>query len=322
METTHTQYQTYITSTREEQKMLKAVPTQSLSELTFDTLNIRYDGSYRTLTFAMDPGTIPCFSPQLLKDINSFQTWTSDYLKSTESKNDIDFLIFGSDVPGIFNLGGDLKFFVDMITTGDRQTLQNYAELSIDVLYADFINLNADVRTISLVTGTALGAGFEAALSSDYIIAEAGSVFKFPEVVFNMFPGMGAYSFLSRRISPALVERMIINAEGYTAEQLYEMGVVDVVADPGEGELALRSFIKRLNKSNITRRSVLRMRNRVMPLEKQELLDIAHDWVDAAFSLSDRDISAMSRLVRAQTKMMSQQETQEKPTDLPMQSHG
>ncbi|MEW8250518.1 MAG: crotonase/enoyl-CoA hydratase family protein [Candidatus Thiodiazotropha sp.] len=302
--------------------MLKAVPTQSLSELTFDTLNVRYDESYKTLTFAMDPGAIPCFSHQLLKDINNFQSWTSDYLNAGESTEEIDFVVFASDVPDVFNLGGDLKFFVEMINSGDRQTLQAYADLSIDVLYANFVNLNANVRTISLVTGTALGAGFEAALSSDYIIAEAGTVFKFPEVVFNMFPGMGAYSFLARRISPAMVERMIVNAEGYTAEQLYEMGIVDMVADPGEGEIALRSFIKRLKKSNITRRSVLNMRNRVLPLEKQELLDIAHDWVDAAFSLSDRDISAMSRLVRAQTKMMSQQQAEEKQTQMPIQSHG
>ncbi|MCU7932649.1 MAG: enoyl-CoA hydratase/isomerase family protein [Candidatus Thiodiazotropha sp. (ex Codakia rugifera)] len=303
--------------------MLKAVPTQSLSDLSFETLNVRYDESYKTLTFAMNPGAIPCFSYNLLKDINKFQLKMTDFLSSKEVKSDVDFLVFGSDVPGVFNLGGDLKFFVDMITSGDRQTLQSYAELSIDVLYANFINLNANVRTISLVTGTALGAGFEAALSSDYIVAEAGSMFKFPEVVFNMFPGMGAYSFLARRISPALVERMIVNAEGYTAEDLYEMGIVDVIADPGEGEMALRSFIKRLNKSSITRRSVLKMRNRVLPLEKQELLDIAHDWVDAAFSLSDRDISAMSRLVRAQSKMMSQNASNEKQTSqMAMQSHG
>ncbi|MCU7936820.1 MAG: enoyl-CoA hydratase/isomerase family protein [Candidatus Thiodiazotropha sp. (ex Dulcina madagascariensis)] len=302
-------------------KMLKAVPTQSLNDLSYDTLNVRYDESYKTLTFAMDPGAIPCFSYQLLRDINRFQTNMADYLGGREPKTDIDFLVFASDVPGVFNLGGDLKFFVDMITSGDRRTLQNYAELSIDVLYANFVNLNADVRTISLVTGTALGAGFEAALSSDYIIAEAGATFKFPEVVFNMFPGMGAYSFLARRISPALVEKMIVNAQGYSAEALYEMGIVDAIADPGQGEVALRSFIRRLNKSNITRRSVLRMRNRVLPLEKQELLDIAHDWVEAAFSLSERDISAMSRLVRAQSKMMRQNSPSEKQTQLPMQNH-
>ena len=302
--------------------MLQAVPTQSLSDLSFETLNIRYDETYKALSFAMDPGAIPCFSYQLLKDINGFQTKMADYLGTGENKADIDYLVFASDVPGVFNLGGDLKFFVDMITSGDRQTLQAYAELSIDVLYANFVNLNADVQTISLVTGTALGAGFEAALSSDYIVAEADAAFKFPEVVFNMFPGMGAYSFLARRIAPALVEKMIVNAEGYTAEELYEMGIVDVLADPGEGELALRSFIKRLNKTRITRRSVLKMRNRVLPLEKEELLDIAHDWVDAAFSLSDRDISAMSRLVRAQSKMMSQNQQEEKQSQLPMQSHG
>jgi DSF synthase len=306
----------------EEKTMLKAVPTQSMNELTFNSLNIRYDETYRTLTFAMDPGAIPCFSFQLLKDINSFQSTTREHLVSNRSNSEIDFLVFASDVPGIFNLGGDLKFFVETITSGDRQTLQSYAELSIDVLYANYVNLNSNLRTISLVAGTALGAGFEAALSSDYIIAEAGSMFKFPEVVFNMFPGMGAYSFLSRRISPALVEQMIINAEGYTAEQLYEMGIVDMVANPGEGELALRSFIKRLNKSNITRRSLLKMRARVLPLDKQELLDIANDWVEAAFSLKERDISAMSRLVRAQTKMMSQQDRQEEPSPLPIQNHG
>jgi hypothetical protein len=44
--------------------------------------------------------------------------------------------------------------------------------------------------------------------------------------------------------------------------------------------------------------------------------------VEAAFFLKERDISAMSRLVRAQTKMMSQQDRQEEPRPLPIQNHG
>lgn len=300
--------------------MLRPVKASSLTDHHYDTLNIRYADSIQALYFAMEPGKIPCFSHQLLKDIDSFQTRTSEYLRRNYiPEHPVDYLIFTSDVPGIFNLGGDLAFFVSTIKSGDRALLSQYARLSIDVLYSNYTNLrNDNITTISLVNGTALGAGFEAALSSDYIIAEAGSEFKFPEVVFNMFPGMGAYSFLARRIPAAIVERMIVNAEGFTAEQLYEMGVVDMIADKGKMDEALATFIRRHKKSLVTRKAVLQMRNRIFPLDKQELYDIADYWVDSAFSLSERDINAMSRLVRAQTKMMSLQSDGEEPVKQPL----
>ncbi len=290
--------------------MLRPVQLSNLTEQRYETLKINYDEELKALFFAMDPGAIPCFSHQLLRDIDTFQVRASDQLSRKFNANQpVDYLIFASAVPGIFNLGGDLGFFVECIRSGNRQLLSSYARLSIDVLYRNYSNLNdRNLTTISLVNGTALGAGFEAALSSDYIIAEEGSEFKFPEVVFNMFPGMGSYSFLARRIPAATVERMIINAEGVTAEQLYEMGVVDMIADKGKLDQALNSFIRKLKKTRITRKAVLQMRNRIFPLDKQELYDIADYWVEAAFSLTDRDINAMSRLVRAQTKMMSSQE--------------
>ncbi|MCG7912019.1 MAG: enoyl-CoA hydratase-related protein [Candidatus Thiodiazotropha taylori] len=290
--------------------MLAPTQTIEIIEHGYKTLNISYQEDIKAQFFAMDPGEIPCFSHQLLRDIDSFQKrLTNQFSMNKRAHQPVDYLIFTSDVPDVFNLGGDLAFFVDCIKNNDRETLTRYARLSIDVLYSNYSNLGIkDVTTISLVNGTALGAGFEAALSSDYIIAVEGSEFKFPEVVFNMFPGMGAYSFLSRRIAPAMVEKMIVNAEGYTAEQLYEMGIVDMIAEKDRLDEALRQFIRRLKKSNITRKAVLNMRNRVMPLEKQELNDIADHWVDSAFSLSDRDINAMSRLVRAQSRMMASQQ--------------
>ncbi|MCG7948422.1 MAG: crotonase/enoyl-CoA hydratase family protein [Candidatus Thiodiazotropha taylori] len=290
--------------------MLAPTQTIEIIEHGYKTLNISYQEDIKAQFFAMDPGEIPCFSHQLLRDIDSFQKrLTNQFSMNKRAHQPVDYLIFTSDVADVFNLGGDLAFFVDCIKNNDRETLTRYARLSIDVLYSNYSNLGIkDVTTISLVNGTALGAGFEAALSSDYIIAVEGSEFKFPEVVFNMFPGMGAYSFLSRRVAPAMVEKMIVNAEGYTAEQLYEMGIVDMIAEKDRLDEALRQFIRRHKKSSITRKAVLNMRNRVMPLEKQELNDIADHWVDSAFSLSDRDINAMSRLVRAQSRMMASQQ--------------
>jgi DSF synthase len=289
--------------------MFRTAQTTDTTEHRYNTLSIDYQEDIHALFFAMNPGVIPCFSHQLLQDINAFQLETTEQFNQVDNTNQpVDYLIFASDTPDVFSLGGDLAFFVECIQQGKRDILSQYARLSIDVLYRNYINLNSNhLTTISLVNGTALGAGFEAALSSDYIIAEEGSEFKFPEVVFNMFPGMGAYSFLARRIPAANVEKMIINAEGYTAEQLYDMGIVDMIADKGKLNIALRSFIRKLKKTNITRKAVLEMRNRIFPLDKQELYDIADFWVTSAFSLSSRDLNAMSRLVRAQTKMMSPQ---------------
>jgi DSF synthase len=290
--------------------MLRPAQTSNLADHTYQTLNVRYQKEQRALFFAMNPGGIPCFSHQLLQDIDTFQVRTSSQLsEKIDSVQPVDYLVFTSDAPGIFNLGGDLAFFVDCIRQGNRAVLSQYARLSIDVLHRNYTNLNVDtLTTISLVNGAALGAGFEAALSSDYIIAEEGTEFKFPEVVFNMFPGMGSFSFLARRIPAATVERMIINAEGYSAEQLYDMGIVDMIADKGKLNEAFENFIRKLRKTRITRKAVLQMRNRLFPLDKQELYDIAEYWLESAFSLSDRDVNAMSRLVRAQSKMMSKKE--------------
>jgi len=56
-------------------------------------------------------------------------------------------------------------------------------------------NLFLPLTTISLAQGDALGGGFEAALSCSVIIAERRARFGFPEVMFNLFPGMGPTAF-------------------------------------------------------------------------------------------------------------------------------
>jgi DSF synthase len=152
--------------------------------------------------------------------------------------------------------------------------------LSIDVLYKTHTNLDVPLSTIALIRGNALGAGFEGALSCDYLVAEKSVQLGFPEVLFNMFPGMGAYSFLSRRINTAQVEKMILSGRIYSAQELYEMGVVDVVAEDGDGINEINKFIKILTKNKNTRSALLKIRHRVNPVSLKELLDIGEIWVD------------------------------------------
>lgn len=68
-------------------------------------------------------------------------------------------------------------------------------------------HFDTDLTTVSLIQGDALGGGFEASLSSNLIIAERGVKMGLPEVIFNLFPGMGAYSILSRKVGAATAEK-------------------------------------------------------------------------------------------------------------------
>ena len=141
------------------------------------------------------------------------------------------------------------------------------------------------IVTIALCQSETLGGGFEAALSSDVIIAEEGARFGLPEVLFNLFPGMGAYSFLARRIGVAGAEEMIFSGKVYSAAELKEMGVVDMVAPDGEGRHAVHAYIDRHRRHFTAHRALYKVRRRFSPVSYQELTDIVTIWVDAALEL-------------------------------------
>ena len=135
-------------------------------------------------------------------------------------------------------------------------------------------------------------------------MAEAGVQMGFPEVIFNMFPGMGAYSFLSRRLNPVLVERMIMSGKMYSAEEFHELGLVDVLAKRGEGEREVRRYIHRMKRKSNTLRGLLAMRELVNPVSYEELKDITGLWVEAALSLGEQELSAMEWLLRGQNRRL------------------
>jgi DSF synthase len=244
----------------------------------------------------MNPASRACFTTQLLDDLNRW----SAYVRANAANAGIKYHIIASRVSGTFNLGGDLDLFRHMVLTKDRVGLLDYGTACISALYANVTHFDQDVTTISLVQGEALGGGFETALSSDVIIAERGSRMGFPEVLFNLFPGMGAYSLLSRRLDPKRAERMILSGTLYTAEDLFGMGLVDLLVDPGEGERTVYEYIKRENRARNGFRSLRQVRDLRDPITYEELTDVLQIWVDATMKLERRDLRMMERLVARQ----------------------
>jgi DSF synthase len=192
-----------------------------------------------------------------------------------------------------------------LIKARDRTALAHYARLCIDNMYPRTRGFFSPTLTkIVLVQGDALGGGFEAALTSDVIIAEESAQMGLPEILFNLFPGMGAYSLLARRIGMRAAEEFILSGKVLPATELHKMGIVDVLATDGQGETAVRNWIAKNAKRRNGMQAVFNARQYIHPVTREELDGIVGLWVDAALRLTDRDLKMMSRLVRAQSRRL------------------
>ena len=252
--------------------------------------------------------TRPCFTFGLLRDMRRAIDHVVEIGRESAALNEefpIRYLVTASRTPAIFNLGGDLLKFVEFIREGDREALRRYAHACIAVQYPRGTNMELPFVSISLVQGDALGGGFEAALADNMIIAERRAKFGFPEVLFGLFPGMGAYSFLSRRIGATKTEEMIMSGRLYTAAEMAELGVVDRVVEDGTGEQAVRDFIRSEERRALARRALYQIRRRVNPVTEAELLDITNLWADTAVRLPEIHLKKMERLARAQERRWS-----------------
>ena len=278
----------------------------------------RYDSDTSAIWCWMHPEPRPCLNADLIEELIRLQYQLTTTYKTQDPDSTWPFrhFILASKTPGVYNLGGDLNLFKHCIDNQDRERLKDYAYKCINLVHSNINNLDLPITTVSLVQGQALGGGFETALSSDIIIAERSSQLGFPEILFNLFPGMGAYNLLTRRIGSALAERIILSGKTYTATELYDMGVIDVLAEDGAGVKATEDYMKSHNQSHNTIRSIKKIRQIVHPITRQTLYDIVDIWIDAAMDLSKKDLSKMERLLHMQKDMKDTRTIQQQNTSL------
>lgn len=267
-------------------------------------IDVRYDSEQRALWCYLLPTTRPCCTPELLAEVKQLLHAVAEYANrqvADDRHGALRYLVIASRIPGVFNLGGDLALFIKHIRAGDREALDQYAKTSIDIAYASY---HLPITTIALVQGDAYGGGFEGALVSRILIAERQARMGLPDVLFNLFP-ICAYNLLARRLGPVRAERFILSGRSFHADELHEMGVVDVLAENGEGEKAVSSYIKKQNRANNSYQAMQKIRQTVHPLYYDELLQVAYTWLDAAMQLGERDLRIMERIAQSQEKLVS-----------------
>jgi DSF synthase len=243
-----------------------------------------------------------CFKTVLVDEILHYQQALADRLRLEQQQGTNDILphvVLASD-SDVFNLGGDLELFCRLIRKGDRNGLLGYARQCVRGVHAFHAGLGIGAHSIALVQGDALGGGFEAALSCHTIVAEEGVNMGLPEVLFDLFPGMGAYSFLCKRIAPHQAEKIMLEGNVYSSDELYKLGLVDILVPRGEGEKAVDDVIRNNQRIPHARAAMHRVRGMAQPVTLEEMMSITEVWVDTALQLGEKSLRIMERLVRAQ----------------------
>jgi DSF synthase len=259
----------------------------------------RYEAEHRALWMYAHPIGRPCFTPELLADVVTQQQEVELAPAGT-----VDFFLNCSAIPGVYNLGGDLDLFRRLVENGDQQALMRYAQACIRAINNNVAGLHADAVSMAVIQGDALGGGLEAALSCHVVIAERGSKLGFPEMMFNLFPGMGAYSLVARKAGPRIAEDLILNSRIMSAEDMHALGLVDHLAEPGSGEQVARDVMRSMSSQLKGFRAFQRAKmHAFIRLTYQELEDVVREWVRGAMKLDRRDLRTMERLVKAQNRM-------------------
>jgi DSF synthase len=269
--------------------------------LNLDELEVFYETEAKALWTFMRPANRPSFTTPMLRD---FEQWQQQITGNFgPGRIPLDYLVLGSRASGVFCLGGDLELFHRLIRGGDRDGLVSYGNRCVEILHRNMHALDLPMITVGLVQGQALGGGFEALLSFDHIIAERGATFGLPEIVFGLFPGMGAHLFLSRKLGTAMADRMILSNKHYSAEDMYEMGIVQQLAAPGEGVEAVREFMTKSRRKHAGLIGARRAMRTAAPIGLSELRTIVAHWADSALQLCESDLKLMTRLASAQVRL-------------------
>ncbi len=273
-----------------------AVGVSGLLGRPYKTIRLEWSSDLRMLRVRTCVRPIQCYS---LAAMGELQQMLADI---SANPGLVRHFVMTSDVPRVFNFGGDLALFVLLARAGDVESLKLYGQRCVDLVWWMENAANLGVHTTVLSQGDTLGGGLESVLPFHKVIFERSAQGGFPEVLFNLFPGMGAWDFTIRKAGFAVANEMILSGRLYNAEELFARRVIDVVADDGDGEAAIERVILDVDPRHRGTLSALQARRMAAPIHYATLMSIVDHWAESALGLSDRDLRLMERLARAQAR--------------------
>jgi enoyl-CoA hydratase/carnithine racemase len=99
---------------------------------------------------------------------------------------------------------------------------------------------------IAAVEGYALGGGFEIVLACDLVVAARDATFGLPEVARGLLPTSGGLFRAPRSLPLNVAREMILTGERLAADRLERLGVVNIVAEPGDAVATALALAERI----------------------------------------------------------------------------
>lgn len=251
----------------DEELLVESVKDAAIPDGLFELneLGVLYDDRTAALWTFMNPEGRPSFTPPMLHDFERWQELIPTGFG--EGKVPLRYLILGSRAQDVFCFGGDLALFEQLIRNRDREGLVQYGHRCCTILDRNIKSLDIPMLTIGL------------------------------------FPGMGAHALLYRKLGSARAEQIILSNETYTAEQMFELGLVHELAEPGDGINACKQFIKKSERRHAWLVGSRKAMKHAWNLKLGELNKITEMWADTALELREQDLKVMNRLVAAQGRL-------------------
>ena len=273
-----------------------AVGVAGLLGRPYKTIRLEWSSQLRLLRVRLGVKPIQCYS---LAAMGELQQMLADI---SANPGLLRHFVMTSDVPRVFNFGGDLALFVLLVRAGDVESLKLYGRRCVDLVWWMENAANLGIHTTVLSQGDTLGGGLESVLPFHRIIFEKSAQAGFPEVLFNLFPGLGAWDFTIRRAGFAVANEMILSGRLYSADELLYRRVIDAVCEDGGGELAIDDAVREVDPRHRGTIAALRAQRIAAPVRHESLLAIVDQWAESALGLTDRDLRLMERLARAQAR--------------------
>ncbi|MDX6691434.1 MAG: enoyl-CoA hydratase / 3-hydroxyacyl-CoA dehydrogenase [Solirubrobacteraceae bacterium] len=159
-------------------------------------------------------------SPQVIEDLARI----CEHVNVTE---EIRALVIASANPMLFCAGADIKAFTQMNAATGGALLERCHKMIRDMEQSSTV-------TIAAVNAVAFGGGCELAMGCDVRIAAQSASFGQPEINLGIIPGFGGTQRLPRLVGPAKALEMNLTGDPISAEEAYEIGLVNRVVPDHE----------------------------------------------------------------------------------------